>query len=80
MTAGRLGLSYVKVSDSAMPDSPDVAVQRKRIEELQRHGQSTQEAEARLRAMLEAATWRSQAVDPMLHFKRRVHDQRFCQT
>ena len=53
-----------------MPDSLDVAVQRKRIEELQRHGQSTQEAEARLRAMLEAVTWRSQAVDPMLHFKK----------
>jgi hypothetical protein len=40
-----------------MPDSLDVAVQRKRIEELQRHGQSTQEAEARLRAMLEAVLW-----------------------
>jgi hypothetical protein len=58
-----------------MPDSLDVAVQRKRIEELQRHGQSTQEAEAQLRVMLDAVTWRSQAADRMPQFKKRVPDQ-----
>jgi hypothetical protein len=62
-----------------MPNSLDVAVQRKRIEELQRHGQSTLEAEVQLRAMLEAVTWRCQA-DTIPHFKKRTTDQRSCET
>jgi hypothetical protein len=36
-----------------MPDCLDVAVQRKLIADLEQHGRSTQEAESRLRAMLE---------------------------
>jgi len=62
-----------------MPNSLDVAVQRKRIEELQRCGQSTHEAEAQLRVMLEAVSWRSQA-DAVPPFKKRVHDQRSRET
>ncbi|HEY7248160.1 MAG TPA: hypothetical protein VH678_30215 [Xanthobacteraceae bacterium] len=58
-----------------MPDSLDVAVQRKRIEDLRRHGENTQEAEIQLRAMLEAVSWRSQA-DAVPQLKKRVHEQR----
>jgi hypothetical protein len=57
-----------------MPNSLDVALQRKRIEELQRDGLSTQEAEAQLRAMLDAVTWRCQA-DAIPHFKKRAYGQ-----
>jgi hypothetical protein len=35
-----------------MPNSLDVAKQRKLLEDLQRDGQNTQDAESRLRAML----------------------------
>jgi hypothetical protein len=54
-----------------MPNSLDVAIQRKRIEELQRDGLSTQEAEAQLRAMLDAVTWRCLS-DAIPHFKKRA--------
>jgi hypothetical protein len=36
-----------------MPDSLDVAHQRRLIEKLERDGQNTQEAESRLRTMLD---------------------------
>jgi hypothetical protein len=58
-----------------MPDSLDVAVQRKRIAELERHGLSTQEAEAQLRDMLQAVNWHVQADTPP-QVKKRIHDQR----
>ena len=39
-----------------MPNSLDVAKQRKLLEDLQRDGQNTQDAESRLRAMLAVIT------------------------
>jgi hypothetical protein len=39
-----------------MPNSLDVAKQRKLLEELQRDGQNTQDAESRLRDMLDVIT------------------------
>lgn len=57
-----------------MPDTLDVAVQRKRIEQLQRDGLSTQEAEAQLRVMLDSVMWRCQT-DAVQHIRKRAYGQ-----
>ena len=52
------------VGEGVMPNILDVAVQRKLIAELERDGRSTQEAEVRLKGMLEAiASFRHSGAD-----------------
>jgi hypothetical protein len=46
-------LKYVALKGDAVPDSLDVAKQRKLVEDLKRDGQRTQDAESRLRDMLD---------------------------
>jgi hypothetical protein len=69
-----------------MPNSLDVAKQRKLLEELQRDGQNTLDAERRLRDMLDVITTmhRSNAAGPQRmgqgtrkRFKPRANDELF---
>ncbi len=44
-----------------MPNTLDVAVQRKLIADLERDGRSTQEAEVRLKSMLAQGIWKGRS-------------------
>jgi hypothetical protein len=58
-----------------VPDSLDVAKQRKLIEDLKRDGLQTQDAETRLRSMLEfmmsARSYRTEMIERPRHKNRR---------